>query len=148
MSYSLHTLRPAPGSQHRTRRLGRGHGSGRGKTAGRGTKGQKARSGGRKGLKRLGMKRILLQQPKARGFRSLYPKPAIVNIGDLATMFPTAARINARAIVAKGMIRDAQNGIKVLGRGDCTHALTLVGLQVSSGAKEKIEKVGGTVQAK
>lgn len=146
MPFTLHNLRPSPGSQHSTRRLGRGHGSGRGKTAGRGTKGQKARTGGRKGLKRLGMKRIILQQPKLRGFRSIHPKPNVINIGDLAAAFPVGSRVDAKAIVAKELLRATRDGIKVLGRGDCPHALTLVGLEVSGPAKEKVVKAGGKVE--
>ena len=146
MPYGLHNLRPARGSRKGTRRLGRGHGSGRGKTAGRGTKGQKARAGGAGGLKRLGMKRIILAQPKLRGFRSLAHKPAIVNIGDLDGAFVAGAAVTPKAIVAAGLLRDVHHGVKVLGGGSVTKALTLKGLLVSAPAKEKIIAAGGKVE--
>lgn len=146
MPLGLHNLKPAPGSRRRSRRLGRGHGSGRGKTAGRGTKGQKARTGGRRGLKRLGLRRILLAQPKMRGFRSLRPKPAIVNISDLERVFAAGATITPRALVGAELIRSKDEGVKVLGGGALTKALTLKGLAVSAPAKEKITAAGGSVE--
>ncbi|MBI4434314.1 50S ribosomal protein L15, partial [Candidatus Uhrbacteria bacterium] len=139
MSYGLHNLRPARGSRKSFRRYGRGHGSGRGKTAGRGTKGQKARTGGRKGLKRLGMKRILLAAPKLRGFRSLHPKPVVVNLEDLDRAFTAGGMVTPRAIVEAGLVRDVRNGVKVLGGGTVTKALTFKGLMISAPAKAKIE---------
>ncbi|MDO8622397.1 MAG: 50S ribosomal protein L15 [bacterium] len=143
--YGLHNLRPALRSRKGSRRLGRGHGSGRGKTAGRGTKGQKARAGGAGGLKRLGMKRIILAQPKLRGFRSLAHKPAIVNIGDLDSAFAAGAAVTPKAIVEAGLLRDVHHGVKVLGGGAVTKALTLKGLMVSAPAKVKLEAAGGSV---
>lgn len=145
MPYGLHNLRPALRSRKGSRRLGRGHGSGRGKTAGRGTKGQKARAGGAGGLKRLGMKRIILAQPKLRGFRSLAHKPAIVNIGDLDRAFSAGAAVTPQAIAAAGLLRDVHHGAKVLGGGIVTKALTLKGLMVSASAKEKIVAAGGSI---
>ena len=145
MPYGLHNLRPARGSRKSFRRFGRGHGSGRGKTAGRGTKGQKARTGGRKGLKRLGMKRILLASPKLRGFRSLQAKPVIVNLEDLERAFTVGGMVTPRAIAEVGLVRDIRNGVKVLGGGTVTKALTLKGLMVSAPAKAKIEAAGGSV---
>lgn len=147
MPYGLHNLRPASGSTSRTRRLGRGHGSGRGKTAGRGTKGQKARTGGRGGLKRLGMRRILLQQPKLRGFRSLQPKPAVVNLDDLERAFAVGAIVTPDALRSAALVRDIAHGVKVLGGGSVTKALTLKGLHVSASAKAKVEAAGGKVDA-
>lgn len=146
MPYGLHNLRPTHGSTKSSRRFGRGHGSGRGKTAGRGTKGQKARTGGRKGLKRLGMKRILLSTPKLRGFRSLYAKPAVVNLSDLDRAFPASTVVTPQAIEAAGLIRSTRDGVKVLGGGEVTKAFTLKGLAVSAPAKAKIIAAGGKVE--
>lgn len=146
MPYGLHNLSPARGSTKRARRYGRGHGSGRGKTAGRGTKGQKARAGGRTGLKRLGMKRILLAQPKLRGFRSIHSKPAIVNIEDLERAFATGMTVTPRAMVEAGLVRDIRDGVKVLGSGALTKAFTCNGLTVSAPAKAKIIAAGGSVE--
>ncbi len=146
MVHSLSNLRSPIGSRRRSRRLGRGHGSGRGKTAGRGTKGQKARTGGRNKLKRLGMRRMLLQQPKLRGFRSLQPKPSIVNLGDVARVCAAGASVTPAALIAHGLIRSSRDGVKVLGGGECTKALTFKGLSVSAPAKAKIEAAGGSVE--
>lgn len=145
MPYALHNLRPAHGSTHRSRRLGRGHGTGRGKTAGRGTKGQKARSGGRRGLKRLGMRRMLLQQPKLRGFRSIHPKPEIVNLLDIEKAFSAGAVVTTAELTEHGLIRSTRDGVKVLGGGHLTKALTFKGLEISGSAKAKIEAAGGSV---
>lgn len=144
--YALHNLRPAHGSKHSSRRLGRGHGTGRGKTSGRGTKGQKARAGGRGGLKRLGMRRMLLQQPKLRGFRSLQPKPAIVNLIDIEKTFTAGAIISAVELTKHGLIRSTRDGVKILGGGQLTKALTFKGLEVSESAKTKIEAAGGQIE--
>lgn len=146
MPYGLHNLRPALRSRKGSRRLGRGHGSGRGKTAGRGTKGQKARAGGAGGLKRLGMKRIILAQPKLRGFRSLAHKPAIVNVGDIDRTFGVGAAVTPQAIATAGLLRDVHHGVKVLGGGTVTKTLMLKGLMVSAPAKAKIEAAGGRIE--
>ncbi|MBI4433221.1 50S ribosomal protein L15 [Candidatus Uhrbacteria bacterium] len=146
MAYGLHNLRPASGSQSNRRRLGRGHGSGRGKTAGRGTKGQKARTGGRGGLKRLGLRRILLAQPKLRGFRSLTPKPKPVNVGELDQAFASGAMVTPATLIAAGCVRTARYGIKLLGRGALSKPLVVKGLQVSAPAKAKIEAAGGRIE--
>ncbi|MBI2482758.1 50S ribosomal protein L15 [Candidatus Uhrbacteria bacterium] len=147
MAYGLHNLRSAPGSRSNRRRLGRGHGSGRGKTAGRGTKGQKARTGGRGGLKRLGLRRILLAQPKLRGFRSLTPKPRVMNVGDLERAFASGATVTPQTLIAAKCISTARYGVKLLGRGTLTKSLIVQGVQVSAPAKAKIEAVGGRIDA-
>lgn len=144
--YGFHNLKSAPGSRRRSRRLGRGHGSGRGKTAGRGTKGQKARTGGRKGLKRLGLRRTLLQQPKLRGFRGLQPKPEIVNLADIERVFDAGAIINPAALVERKLIRSTKNGVKVLGGGALSKALIFKGLKISTSAKDKIIAAGGNIE--
>lgn len=145
MPYTLSSLTPAPRSTKTSRRLGRGHGSGRGKTAGRGTKGQKARAGGRGGLKRLGMKRILLQQPKVRGFRSIHPKPLAANIGDIAKQFPSGATVTPKALADAGLIAHTRHGAKVLGRGTCMVKLIFRNVEISTGARAKITAAGGTI---
>ena len=146
MVYGLHNLQAPRRNRRALRRLGRGHGSGRGKTAGRGTKGQKARTGGRKGLKRLGLRRILLAAPKMRGFRSLAAKPAVVNVGDLDRAFATGATVTRRALLDAKLIRSKDRTVKVLGGGAFAKALTIKGLAVSAPAKEKIIAAGGRVE--
>lgn len=92
------------------------------------------------------MKRIILAQPKLRGFRSLAHKPAIVNIGDLDRAFSAGAAVTPHAIAALGLLRDVHHGVKVLGGGTATKALTLKGLLVSAPAKAKIVAAGGKVE--
>ena len=145
MAYGLHTVKPGARSQQRKRRVGRGYGSGRAKTAGRGTKGQRSRAGGKRGLKRLGMRAILLQQPKVRGFKSPHPKPAHVNLEDLSGRFSVNDVVTPRALLQRGIIESSRHGVKVLGRGSLTHALTFRGVTASESARKKIIEAGGTI---
>jgi large subunit ribosomal protein L15 len=92
------------------------------------------------------MKRILLAQPKLRGFKSLSAKPAVVNLGDLDHAFPTNTIVTPQAIEAAGLVRSTRDGVKVLGAGAITKPLTFKGLAVSAPAKEKIETAGGRVE--
>lgn len=146
MSYSLSNLKPSPGSRTRVRRIGRGAGSGRGTTAGKGTKGQRARSGGRKGLKRLGLKRIMQRIPKHRGFKSIHPRLAVVNVSDLEAYFASGAVITPQALAAMDLVRSAKNGVKILGDGALTKSFTIKGCEMSKTAKAKIEKAGGRIE--
>ena len=123
--------------------MGRGQGSGRGTTAGRGTKGQRARTGGRKGLMKWSLRRLILSLPKKRGFKSLHPKAADVNLSDLA-VFPDGVTITTSLLLQKGIVKENAAVIKVLGQGSAKK-WTLKGLKVSASAKEKIEKAGGSV---
>lgn len=144
MSLSLHTLRPTKGSRRGKKRVGRGLGS-KGSYSGRGVKGQRARAGGRAGLKLKGLRGIMLATPKQRGFQSLKARASVVNVGDLAKAFANGAKVNPKAILKKGLISDVEGGVKVLGKGDIGIALTIEGCLVSASAKTKIEKAGGTI---
>lgn len=145
MTITLSNLKPAYGSRRRSKRLGRGHGSGRGKTAGKGTKGQRARSGGRKGLKRIGLKRVMQRIPKHRGFTSIYKKPAVLNVGKFETEFETGITITPALLVKHDLIQNARAGVKILGDGVLSKTFTIKGCAVSKSAKEKIEKAGGNI---
>ena len=148
----LSDLRPAPGSHKRERRVGRGHGSGRGKTAGRGTKGQKARTGGT--IHRAfsgGQTRLSKRLPFVRGlgnsnlaFRHDY---AIVNVTDLKH-FEAGAQITPDALVERGFMKKAESRglVKILGDGELDRALTVRAHKFSTGARSKIEAAGGTVE--
>lgn len=143
----LHELSPAPGSTSAPKRKGRGAGSGNGKTAGKGHKGQNARSGGgvRPGFEggQLPLQRRL---PK-RGFVNIFEtKYAIVNISDLNEKFEDGAVIDSQAIIASGLVRKEYDGIKVLGNGEITKNLTVKAKAFSKSAKEKIEKAGGKTE--
>ncbi len=146
MSLSLHTIAPNEGSHERSFRIGRGHGSGRGKTAGKGTKGQRARSGGKKGLILKGMKQMLLSFPKSRGFQSLKSKVIAIPVQRLE-VFPDGATVDLKALQAAGMLHRDEQKAKIIGGTALTHKLSVVGLMVTASAKELIEKAGGSVSA-
>ena len=139
----LHELSPAEGSAKAAWRKGRGAGSGNGKTAGKGHKGQNARSGGgvRPGFE--GGQIPLYRRLPKRGFNNVFAKEyAIVNVSDL-NAFEDGAVINAEVLLEKRIIRKALDGVKVLGRGELTKKVTVQADIFSAGAKEKIESVGG-----
>jgi large subunit ribosomal protein L15 len=91
------------------------------------------------------MRALMLSMPKARGFQSLEEGAAVVNVGDLARLFPDGSTVTPKLVVKRGLVRTAAHGIKVLGAGDIGIKLTLKDLAVSASAKAKIEKAGGTV---
>lgn len=143
----LHELSPAPGSTHVSKRVGRGHGSGNGKTAGKGHKGQKARSGGgvRPGFE--GGQMPLQRRLPKRGFVNIFAtKYTTVNLADLDKKFEDGAVIDAAALKACGLIKKEQDGVKVLGVGEVTKNFTVKATAFSASAKEKIEKAGGKAE--
>ncbi|MBI5369582.1 50S ribosomal protein L15 [Candidatus Uhrbacteria bacterium] len=143
---SLHTLHSAKGARRSKKRVGRGLGS-TGSYAGRGVKGQRARSGGRSGLKLKGLRPIMLSTPKKRGFRSPKAHAVVVNVADLAKTFASGAKVTPKALLNKKLVSDISTGVKILGQGEIGIALTIEGCQVSASAKQKIEKAGGTLIA-
>lgn len=143
MSLTLHNIHPSKGSKKSKKRLGRGLAS-KGSYSGRGVKGQRARSGV-SGLKLMGIRQNMLATPKLRGFRSPHPRLAIVNLSDLNGSFVDNAKISPKVLQKKGLIADASNGVKILGKGSVTIKLTVTECHVSESAKEKILAAGGTV---
>ena len=144
----LHELSPAPGSVKDVKRIGRGHGSGNGKTAGKGHKGQKARAGHgmRPGFE--GGQMPLQRRIPKRGFNNIFAEEyAIINVAALE-MFDDGAVVDVEALVKKGIVKDASKAVKVLGNGNLSKKLTVKGLNFSDTAKQKIEAVGGTVEVK
>lgn len=142
----LNQLSPATGSRKARKRRGRGVGSGGGKTAGRGSKGQNSRSGGgvRPGFEG-GQMPIHRRLPK-RGFTNIFKKKfALVNLRDLAR-FESGSVVDAAALLKTGLVKGGNDGIKVLGQGDITHPLTIMVDKVSKSAKEKIEAAGGQIK--
>ena len=142
----LHNLKPAEGSAKAAWRKGRGPASGNGKTAGKGHKGQNARSGGgvRTGLEG-GQFPIYRQLPK-RGFKNHFAKNyAIVNV-DALNVFPDGAVIDMEVLLAKKIIRKPLDGLKVLGNGELTKKVTVKAAIFSATAKAKIEAVGGQAE--
>lgn len=143
MSIGLHNLSPAPGSRRRKVRVGRGNASGLGTTATRGTKGQRARSGGRNKLKLKGLKRRLLNVPKLGGFKSRYPKAEALNVSVLNEHFSVGERVTVTRLRDLGLVEG--NKVKILGDGDLKKKLVIAGMAVSEGAKAKIIAAGGSV---
>ncbi len=142
----LHELSPAPGSAKDSFRRGRGPGSGNGKTAGKGHKGQNARSGGgvRPGFE--GGQLPLYRKLPKRGFKNRFAKHyAIVNVCDL-NRFNDGDKVNLAVLVEAGIIRKELDGLKVLGNGEITKKITVEAAVFSATAKEKIEAAGGTAE--
>ncbi len=142
----LHELGPADGSKKNKKRVGRGNGSGSGKTAGKGHKGQNSRSGGgvRPGFEG-GQMPIHRRLPK-RGFTNIFKKNvAIINIRDLER-FESGSVVDETLLIQKGLIKGKRDSVKLLGKGDILHPLVIKVNSVSSGAREKIEAAGGTVE--
>ena len=143
----LYELQPAAGSVKDVKRIGRGHGSGSGKTAGKGHKGQKARSGGsiRPGFEG-GQMPLQRRMPK-RGFNNIFATEyATVNVSALEERFEAGATVDAEALKACGLVKDAKDGIKILGNGELTKSLTVKAAKFTAGAQEKIEKAGGKAE--
>ncbi len=141
----LHTLKPAPGSKKRRKRVGRGIGSGHGKTATRGTKGQKARDtipprfeGGQTPIHR--------RLPVRVGFKNVNRvEYAIVNVGTLAERFNPNDEVTPEMLLERRIIRKLKDGVKILGEGEINIPLTVRAHAVSASARAKIESAGGTV---
>ena len=143
----LHELTPAEGSTKVAKRIGRGHGSGNGKTAGKGHKGQKARSGGsiRPGFE--GGQMPLQRRVPKRGFNNIFAaKAAIVNLGDIDARFEAGAVVDAQALMDCGLVKDCKNGVKVLGNGEMTKSLTIQAKSFSKSAQDRIEGAGGKAE--
>lgn len=143
----LHNLRPAAGATKERKRVGRGHGSGTGKTSGRGTKGQLSRSGGGKGPGFEGGQNPLQRRlPKLRGFKNRFRVEfQAVNVGDL-NVFDSGETIGREQLVANGLIRKDGRPVKILGTGEITKSLTVQADGFSKSAIEKIEGAGGKAQ--
>lgn len=144
----LHDLKPAEGSKKKRKRVGRGIASGQGKTAGRGTKGQKARSGGGVPPYFEGGQLPLTQRlPHRPGFTNIWKVPFVpVNLDTLEARFQKGAEVTPQALVEAGVIKSSRQLVKILGRGELSKALTVKAHAFSASAREKIEKVGGKVQ--
>jgi len=144
----LHELSPAPGSVKEAFRKGRGAGSGNGKTAGKGHKGQKARSGGgvRPGFE--GGQMPLQRRIPKRGFNNVFASEIVSINVDVLNRFEDGAVVDAEAISKAGIVKNTRDGIKILGRGELTKKLTVVAAAFSATAKEKIEAAGGKAEVK
>lgn len=142
MSLYLHTIKPAVKSKKK-KRVGRG--GKRGTYSGRGMKGQKARSGGKSGIKRKGMRQLMETTHKLRGFKSRKPEPEIVKLKDLSKNFKDGDKVDPGILLKKKLIDTIKNGVKILSNGEIKIKLEISGCATSKQAKEAIEKVGGKV---
>ena len=144
----LNELKPAEGSTTAARRLGRGTGSGLGKTSGKGHKGAKARSGGGKRPGFEGGQMPLYRRVPKKGFTNIFRlEYAEVNVGQLE-VFTEGTVVNAELLKAAGIIKKTMDGVKVLGNGELTKKLTVEAAKFTESAKEKIEAVGGKAEVK
>ena len=142
----LHELSPVLGSTQVGKRKGRGCGTGNGKTAGRGHKGQKARSGGKVRAGFEGGQMPLARRIPKRGFNNIFAKPlTAVNVAAL-NAFEDGAVVNAEALIEKGILNDCPNGLKILANGILTRKLTVQAASFSESAKAKIEEAGGKAE--
>ena len=143
----LSELSPAEGSVRQAYRKGRGAGSGNGKTGGRGHKGQKARSGGKVRIGFEGGQMPLARRLPKVGFNNIFATQyAVVNVADLEAAFNAGDVVDTEALKAKGLVKKTLDGVKVLGNGELTKALTVKAAAYSASAKEKIEKAGGKAE--
>ena len=142
----IHELSPVPGSTHVDKRKGRGHATGNGKTAGRGHKGQKARSGGGTRIGFEGGQMPLARRIPKRGFNNIFAKPLdAINLYDLEK-FEDGAVVDVQALLDAGILSKCLYGFKVLGKGELTKKLTVNAAAFSETAKEKIEAAGGKAE--
>ena len=143
---NLSELRPADGSKHNDNfRRGRGHGSGNGKTAGKGHKGQKARSGAPRPGFEGGQMPLYRRIPK-RGFTNRNSKDIVgINVSAL-DRFENGAVVSVETLIDTGIVKNPRDGVKILGYGEITKKLTVQANAFSEGAKQKIEAVGGTCE--
>jgi large subunit ribosomal protein L15 len=145
MTLSLNNLHPAKGSTHKKKRLGRGPGTGLGKTAGRGHKGQKSRSGYSSKTGFEGGQMPLHRRLPKRGFTNIFKKHWIeVRLDALENSFAADAEITPEVLHKRGIIKKAKHDIVVLGNGNVTKALKVSAHRFTKSAREKIEKAGGT----
>jgi large subunit ribosomal protein L15 len=142
----LHDLRPDPGSRKKRKRVGRGYGSGYGKTAGRGTKGQLARSGGGKPAYFEGGQLPLVRRlPFKRGFTNIFKVHyKAINVDQLVERFEAGTEVTPELLVEVGLLKQTTDPFVILGRGDIDVALTISADRFSGSAREKIEAAGGS----
>ncbi len=142
----IHELTPAPDSNKEVKRVGRGHGSGNGKTAGKGHKGQNARSGGGVRIGFEGGQMPLARRIPKRGFNNIFAaKYSVVNVSDL-NKFKDGTVVDTELLIASGLVKKVNDGVKILGNGELTAKLTVKAAKFSQSAIEKIEKAGGKAE--
>ena len=142
----IHDLSPVAGSTHVDKRKGRGHATGNGKTAGRGHKGQKARSGGGTRIGFEGGQMPLARRIPKRGFNNIFAKPLEALNVDVLNKFEDGAVVDAQALLDAGILSKCRYGVKFLGNGELTKNVTVKAAAFSETAKQKIEAAGGKAE--
>ncbi len=146
MVLALNNLRPADGSTHKKKRVGRGPGSGLGKTAGRGHKGQKSRSGYSQKIGFEGGQMPLQRRLPKRGFTNIFKKKWLeVSLGKLEESFNAGDEITPEVLHERGLIKKAKHDLVILGTGEISKALKISAHRFTKAAREKIENAGGSV---
>jgi large subunit ribosomal protein L15 len=146
MALALNNLSPTPGSTHKKKRVGRGPGSGLGKTAGKGHKGQKSRSGYSKKIGFEGGQMPLQRRLPKRGFTNIFKKKWIeISLAKLEENFGVNDEITPEILHERGLIKKAKHDLVILGNGDISKALKISAHRFTKSAKEKIENAGGTI---
>lgn len=144
MEIKLHNLKSF--NRKNRKRVGRGNASGHGTYSGRGLKGQRARAGGKSGLKRMGLKSFLQQIPKVRGFKSYHPRMQIVQLRDLDKRFKENELITLKQLFKAGLIKSIVLGVKILGPGKLSKKLIVKANKFSKSAENAIKKAGGKIE--
>lgn len=145
MSTELHTIKPKQGSIRTKKRLGRGNASGWGTYSGRGLKGQRARSGGKGGLKLKGFKKSLLSIPKLRGFNSMHPQAQAISLSTLEKNYKDNEEVSPISLTQKNIITSPKQKCKILNTGEIKKKLTIKNCLISKSAATAVEKAGGKV---
>ncbi len=146
MTLNTHQLKPAPGATKKKKRVGRGNSSGHGTYSTRGLKGQKSRSGV-SGLKRLGMRQVLLRTPKYKGFKSKNPKSQVVNLSLINEYFKDGDIVSPETLLAKKIIATIKNKVKILGNGELRlKKIIFQNVKLSKTAFDKVKAAGAVVQ--
>ncbi|MFA6422258.1 MAG: 50S ribosomal protein L15 [Candidatus Buchananbacteria bacterium] len=146
MTLNLSNLKPAKGAIKDKKRVGRG--GKRGSYSGKGMKGQRARSGGKSGLKALGLRQTLLRVPKLRGFKSAKPKMAVVDVKKMEAKFDDGEMINIKKLKSAKLIESNESEVKILGNSKIAKKLMVIANAYSASAKKAIEDAGGKAEIK
>ncbi len=146
MSLTLHTLTHPRGTKRKRKVIGRGNASGHGTYAGRGVKGQKARTGGSKGLKRKGLRMMLLRIPKTRGFTGRPNETVVLNLDALSKTVREGMQVDAALLKTMGLVGSRAKRVKILGDGEWPHkGVAFTGLIFSQSARDKVIAAGSTI---
>jgi large subunit ribosomal protein L15 len=146
MAIGLNNLHPTPGSTHKKKRIGRGPGSGTGKTAGKGHKGQKSRSGYSRKIGFEGGQMPLQRRLPKRGFTNIFKTKWLeISLAKLEANFEAGDEVTPEILHERGLIKKAKHDLVILGNGEITKALKISAHRITKNAKEKIEKAGGSI---